>query len=634
YDALKREFLDLKLKLGLLFEDDVGYKPNSRFKKIVHSKSMLSLDNALNFEDLLDFFAKVKRFLDIDYEPEVVGELKIDGLSFSARYENGVLVYVATRGDGKIGEDVTNNVKTIDDFPHFIEGAPRVLEVRGEVFMSRSVFEELNSKLEEKERFANPRNAASGSLRQLDSEITRGRNLEYFVYSIGECSDDGFAKSQWELLEKFKSLSFKVNDYKKFFKRDVANEVEKYHSEIDLIRSEIPFDIDGVVLKVNDFQLQNRLGFTANAPRWAVAYKFSGVCAFTKLLAVVNQVGRTGAITPVAVLEPVNVGGVVVARATLHNYDEIEKKDIRIGDVLEIQRAGDVIPYVNRAVSERRSGLEVKIAIPENCPECGGVLKKVKESDVAIRCVNSFGCKPQIIGGIAHFVSRDAFDIVGLGEKQIEKFFDYGFVKNVVDIFRIERFKEQIVEMDGFGQKSYFNLISSIKSRIVVGFDKFLYALGVRYIGEVMSKNIALHYGSIENLMNDLGFKHLEGIDGIGNVAREALSDYFANEKNLQIVKELIDILEIKSVVSERKESEFSGKKIVFTGSLEKMSRQEAKEVAEKMGFVVQSAVSSKTDYLICGDDAGSKLKNAREIGVNNILNESEWLELTLNFNK
>lgn len=666
YDSLKRELENLALEIGKdkinsdIFSK-VGAAPLSTFAKIEHKKPMLSLSNAFDEQDIIDFLERIQRFLGFDKissqndlfsdnlkkEIELFCEPKIDGLSFSARFENGKLVCAATRGDGYIGEDITANISTIEGFPLIIKSnnPPKILEIRGEVYMAREDFEELNKKQEEigGKIFANPRNAAAGSLRQLDSNITRERKLSYFAYSLGEFSDDFKCKTQSQLLESFKDFGFKTEPNSTLCSN--IEEVMQIYDRICNDRYKLSYDLDGMVYKVNDFMLQDRLGFVSKSPRWAIAHKFPAQKSFTKIEDIIIQIGRTGALTPVAILKPINVGGVMVSRATLHNQDEIAKKDVRIGDVVLVQRAGDVIPQILEVDKTKRPSDSKIFEFPQKCPSCNSDVVKVGD-DVVLRCLNNFNCEMQIRESLKHFVSKDAFDIEGLGKKQIDNFFLEGRIKNFVDIFKLEENEKTnpnpLVEKDGWQDKSVKNLFEAINNKRVIELQRFIYAIGIRYIGQTTAKLLANNYVSFENfrtkmveitsLEKDKKFENQSyidfiNIDGMGEKMAEAVIEYFENSINLNLLDEILKEITILNADLSGFNSEFSGKKLLFTGTLNLMSRAEAKDKCEKLGIKVVGAISSNVDYLIVGENPGSKLKKAQELGVK-ILNEQEWLEM------
>ncbi|MDG7055552.1 MAG: NAD-dependent DNA ligase LigA [Wolbachia endosymbiont of Menacanthus eurysternus] len=636
YDELKRKLTEIKEQLPEVHatQDSVGAAPDERFSKVEHQEPMLSLENAYDEEGVERFLSKVKRFL-IEDEIEILCELKIDGLSFSAIYEDGRFVKAATRGDGFVGEDVTYNVATIKGFPKFLQGVQGRLEIRGEIYISNSDFLKLN----ENNEFANPRNAAAGSLKQLDANVTASRPLRYFAYSL----IGGTEKSQSEVLERLEELGFCVNEHR--FLTSSLNGMLKFYNEIYDRRYNLDYDIDGIVYKVNDLVLQNRLGSTHKAPRSALAYKFSAVYAKTKLNKIFIQVGRTGVLTPVADLVPVNIGGVLVSRASLHNQDEIKRKDIREGDVVTIKRAGDVIPQIVRVDKGSRHTDAPEFVFPEVCPECGS---EVQVEGVAIRCPEEFTCRAQIIEKLKHFVSKDAFDIVGLGEKQIKFFYDLGLVKQIPDIFTLEKKLNEfnLGEHSGWGEKSITNLLNAIQSRKVITLDRFIFSLGIRFIGQVAAALLANYYVSYDNwyssmiklLSNDseMGIDGAEkkaaksfsdelvGIDGIGDKAAKSLESFFSKEHNIKMLNDLTACLQILPVSSNSSDSVLNNKVIVFTGKLLTMSRGEAKVRAKALGAKISSNLSAKTNYLIAGEGPGSKYKKAVELGIE-ILDEDQW---------
>lgn len=664
YDELRKKLEKYREEFPQFFvgeKEKVGGKTLDIFSKISHSKPMLSLSNGFSREDVQDFIDRVNRFLGLDKKEEKLDlfsfakspqielfcETKIDGLSFSARYENGKLIYAATRGDGFEGEDVTRNVKTLRDFPHELnsKNPPKIFEIRGEIYMGKKDFEELNARQEEQgaKIFANPRNAAAGSLRQLDSSITASRKLSYFAYSLGETSADFICNSQAELHKKLQEFGFKTEVHSKFC-RDIE-EVLALHEKVGDLRYQLDYDIDGMVYKVNDFALQERLGFVARSPRWAIAHKFPAEKAKTEIENIIIQIGRTGALTPVAVLKSVNVGGVMVSRATLHNQDEIARKDIRIHDVVLIQRAGDVIPQVLAVDLDKRKPDSQPFVFPKNCPVCDAEIIKSDE-DVVLRCAGGLSCEAQLKETLKHFVSKDAFDITGLGKKQIENFFIEGRIRSFADIFKLEKAELEsanpLRKKIGWGEKSIENLFFSINQKRQISLEKFVYAIGIRHVGETTSKLLAQHFGSYENfrekmlemaklsqeeLQNNQSYQDFVALDGIGEKMAQAVLDYFCDERNLQMVLDVESELQIEDAVQKNSDSKFAGKSIIFTGTLEKMTRAEAKKKAEDLGMKVVGSISSKTDFVVVGSEAGSKLKKAQELQLR-ILNEEEWLQL------
>ncbi|BEP31761.1 MAG: NAD-dependent DNA ligase LigA [Wolbachia endosymbiont of Drosophila biauraria] len=618
YDELKKKLAEIEPEIYAT-QDSVGAPPDERFSKVEHQEPMLSLENAYDEQGVEKFLSKIKRFL-IEDKIEILCEPKIDGLSFSAIYEDGRFVKAATRGDGFVGEDVTHNVATIKGFPKFLQGVQERLEVRGEIYISNSDFLKLN----ENDEFANPRNAAAGSLKQLDANITASRPLRYFAYSL----IGGAEKSQNEVLNKLEALGFCVNEHQSL--TSSLDGMLKFYSEVYNCRYNLDYDIDGIVYKVNDLVLQNRLGNTHKAPRSALAYKFSAVYAKTKLNKIFIQVGRTGVLTPVADLVPVNVGGVLVSRASLHNQDEIKRKDIREGDIVTIKRAGDVIPQIVEVSRDSRLPNTSEFVFPEVCPECGSKVRQV-EGEAAVRCPEEFACKAQMIEKLKHFVSKDAFDIVGLGDKQIEFFYDLGLIKQIHDIFTLEERLDEfnLEEQSGWGEKSIANLLNSIQSRRVITLDRFIFSLGIRFIGQVAAELLADYYVSYNNWYNSmielsLDNTELVGIDGIGKKGAESLESFFSKEHNIKMLNDLTACLQILPVSSNSSNSVLNNKIIVFTGKLLAMSRGEAKVRAKTLGAKVSSHLSAKTDYLIAGEKPGSKYKKAVELGVE-ILDEDQW---------
>lgn len=646
YDALRlrneqieAQFPQLKLKESPT--DKVSGEVQEKFGKITHVVPMLSLSNCFNKKELSDFVDRVAKILvkkKIGSKLEFVCEPKIDGLSFSAMYENGKLKNGSTRGDGLVGEDITNNLKTIEGFPHEIDTSLKNLEIRGEIFMTRKAFDELNKeRLEQKGMlFANPRNAAAGSLRQLDAKITASRKLDYFVYSLGESADE-FASSQQEALEKMRALGFRVTDlYKKV---DSVDELEKYKLDLYSNREKIPYDIDGVVFKVNDFAQQKVLGFIARAPRFAIAYKFPSLQAETIVNEIVIQIGRTGALTPVAELEPVNIGGVIVRRATLHNREEIRRKDIRAGDKVIVERSGDVIPKVVSVKKDERKKDAPEFVFPQKCPVCSSPLV-IEGEGMITRCPGGLKCQAQKVERLEHFVSRNAFDIEGLGQENIRFLHEHKFIDSPADIFRLSAKQGELKTHEGWGEKSVSNLLESIEDRKEISLNRFIYALGIRHIGETNALILARHYETFENFENNMqkivqgdaeAVKEFLKLEGLGIKALEAIKIFFKDEYLKIIVKDLAEILQIKSVAKKvvQTDNPLSNKKIVFTGAIS-MSRDEAKELAENQGAKVSSSVSSQTDILVAGENAGSKLENAKKLGVK-IISEDEFKKMLQN---
>lgn len=644
YDALRRQLVALEEKYPELASPDspsqkVGAPALETFAKVRHSKPMLSLGNAFEERDVADWLERIRSFLGLveGSAVEVVTELKIDGLSFSARYENGRFVQGVTRGDGEVGENVTANLATV--LPLQLSGDyPEVLEVRGEVYMTHADFAALNASREAagEALFANPRNAAAGSLRQLDAEVTRSRNLKYCVYAWGEISEP-LAESQFDAISKLESYGlvtfFQLENqaHGKFrqyiFTAKSLSEIIAFYQEQLQMRATLDLDIDGLVYKVDRLDWQKRLGYVGRAPRWAIAHKFPAEQAVTVLEGIDIQVGRTGALTPVARLKPVNVGGVMVSNATLHNEDEIARKDVRVGDTVVVQRAGDVIPQI---VEVRVRGGGEAYQFPAVCPVCGSHAVR-EEGEVARRCTGGLSCEAQLVERLKHFVSRDALDIEGLGEKQITAFWQDGLIKSPADIFRLIDIRERIEKREGWGKKSADNLMEAIERAKEAPLEKFIFALGIRHVGDITAKLLARHYGSfsawLSGMQQEGVLAELELIDGIGPKVAGAIAEFFAEEHNRALLAELSGMLRIQDAAKVAADSPVSGKTVVFTGTLVKITRAEAKAQAESLGAKVASSVSAKTDYVIAGEDAGSKLKKARELNVA-VLTEDQWLEM------
>jgi DNA ligase (NAD+) len=646
YDALRERHAAIERRFPDLVRTDspslrVGAAPAAGFAKIAHRRPMLSLENGFSEEDVTDFFGRVRRFLKLgtDDAIEAVAEPKIDGVSASLTYENGVYRLGATRGDGSVGEDVTRNIATIADVPQKLKGRnlPALLELRGEVYMTRQDFIAMNERraAAEEPLFANPRNAAAGSLRQLDPQVTASRPLRFFAYSEGE-SDGALdhCKTQWAFLEQLRAWGFTVNPLAR--RCTTQAEALAYHRELAGQRAALPYDIDGVVYKIDRRDWQRRLGVVSRAPRWALAHKFPAEQAETILEKIDIQVGRTGALTPVARLKPVNVGGVVVSNATLHNEDEIARKDIREGDSVVIQRAGDVIPQIVEVVlAKRPKGLR-RYKFLETCPVCGS--HAIREpGEVARRCTGGLICPAQAVERLKHFVSRGAFDIEGFGAKHIQSFWEDGLVKSPADIFRLHKRRDEIEEREGWGKQSVAKLFEAIEARRTIALDRFVYALGIRQVGEATAKLLARNYGSLRALraaMKDAqaedseAFRDLDNIEGIGPSVAADIVGFFGEPHNIEALDDLVSEVAIEDAMLPKVSgSKVAGKTVVFTGSLETMTRDEAKARAETLGARVAGSVSKKTDYLVVGADAGSKAKKAAELGVTT-LSEQEWLTL------
>ena len=642
YDALFAQLVALEDAFPDLRTEDsptrtVGAAPAQGFAKVRHTVPMLSLGNAFDDEDVGEFLARIRRFLNMgEDEPlEIVGEPKIDGLSVSLRYERGVFVRGATRGDGSEGEDITANLRTIDDIPNEISGnVPDVLEVRGEVYLPKSAFRALNAAQEAAgaKVFANPRNAAAGSLRQLDSTVTASRPLRMFAYSWGELSAD-IAETQWGFLETIATWGFQTNPISRLCAS--LDDILTLYRDIGEQRAALDYDIDGVVYKVNRLDLQNRLGFVSRAPRWAIAHKFPAEQATTILKGIDIQVGRTGSLTPVARLEPVTVGGVVVSNATLHNEDEIRRKDVRVGDTVVVQRAGDVIPQVVRVVEDKRPAGSKPYEFPVTCPVCGS--EAVRDEDEAVRrCTGGLICSAQVVERLKHFVSRNAFDIKRLGAKHIVAFHADGLIDGPADIFRLEDRKDELLEREGWGAQSVENLLAAIRERRTIGFDRFIYALGIRQVGQATARLLARNYGTLDAWRNAMSeaqdresqaYQDLLDIDGIGESVANDILAFLHEDHNRTVLDNLDSLLEIEPLAAVANDSPVAGKTVVFTGTLEKMTRSEAKARAEALGAKVSGSVSAKTDLVVAGPGAGSKAKKAAELGVETI-DEDAWLEL------
>ena len=651
YDRLRRRYAAIETRFPRLRSQDsltrrVGAAPSARFAKVRHAVPMLSLDNAFTDEDVTEFVGRIRRFLRLPEDEDVVfsAEPKIDGLSMSLRYENGELVSGATRGDGSEGEDVTANVRTLEDVPKRMKGrgVPAVCEVRGEVYMTKSAFLALNKRQAESggQIFANPRNSAAGSLRQKDPSITASRPLGFFAYGWGETSDMP-AETQADMIKWYAASGFKTNPLTKMCRTVEA--MLEFRREIEARRAALDYDIDGVVYKVNRLDWQQRLGFVSRSPRWAIAHKFPAERATTIVEDIVIQVGRTGALTPVAKLAPVTVGGVVVQNATLHNADEIERLDVRIGDTVRIQRAGDVIPQVLEVVSGKRPRGAERYPFPKKCP-CSLRTAVVREQiatggeGAVARCSGEFACPYQKIEHLKLFVSRRAFDIDGFGEKQIEFFFEQGWVREPADIFTLPRRNKQIrlEEQEGYGETSVRNLFDAIERRREIALDRFIFSLGIRHVGETTALALARGYGSWR-AFHDAGLKvakrdheaiaEMDALDQIGETVIESIQAYFGETHNLGIVERLTKEVKIQDAERPKSDSPIAGKIVVFTGTLETMTRDEAKASAERLGARVSGSVSKKTDYVVAGPGAGSKLAEAKKLGVA-VLTEADWAKL------
>ena len=652
YDALRQRYEALEKLFPELVTDQsltqkVGSKPSEKFAKIKHSIPMLSLGNVFTDDDVSDFVARVRRFLGQAQSQQIcfTAEPKIDGLSCSLRYERGMFVSAATRGDGFEGEDVTANIKTLKEIPLHLTGAPpEVLEVRGEVYMTHEDFQALNQRQQSQSKalFANPRNAAAGSLRQLDAKITATRPLHFFAYAWGAVSQMP-AATQAGVLEALKSYSLPVNPLTRLC--CTLEEMLDHFQFIESQRATLGYDIDGVVYKVDSIELQIRLGFVSRAPRWAVAHKFPAEQATTIVRDIEIQVGRTGALTPVARLAPVTVGGVIVSNATLHNEEEISRKDIRIGDTVVIQRAGDVIPQIAHVEFSKRPKSAKPFSFPDVCPRCGSAaLREIDEktgvADVVRRCTGSLVCPAQAIERLKHFCSRNAFDIEGLGDKQIEYFYQEGLIETAADIFTLEeRDRESLTKIknrEGFGETSVRNLFHAINARRKIEINRFIYALGIRHIGETNARRLARHFIDFETLRLTASLAkpdtseraRIDTIDGVGPVVAEALHDFFSEPHNSRALDALLKEVKLEPMPAVATTSAVSGKTVVFTGALERLTREEAKAQAERFGAKVAGSVSKKTDLLVAGPGAGSKLTTAQALGVE-VISEDEWFKRT-----
>ena len=626
--------------------ESVGSTVQSKFKKVTHNTPMLSLENAFSDEDVAAFLTRSKKLLELESKAtiEIIAEPKLDGLSASLTYKNGQLILGSTRGDGTTGEDITHNIKTIRNIPHSLQPTdssdifPETLEVRGEIFLPKDDFLKLNKEREEKglPLFANPRNAAAGSVRQLHSSITKKRPLMFFAYSTASSLTS--LETHLESLDRLKAWGFSLApDIKRC---TTLGDILDYYESINQKRASLPYDIDGVVYKVNALNYQTKMGFVARAPRWAIAHKFPAERAITTLNDITIQVGRTGVLTPVAELEPVNVGGVMVSRATLHNADEIERKDVRISDTVVIQRAGDVIPQVVEVLEDSKKSRAEPFVFPEKCPVCGSHALR-EDGEVATRCMGGFNCAAQTKEKLKHFVSRTAFDIEGLGGRSIDFFWDQNLIRSPLDIFTLEeRDAQSITPLRNFanwGNKSALNLFQSIDEKRTISFDRFLFALGIRHVGQVTAKMLALHYQtpekwveemhvlSTENSVMSETFMRLTSIENVGHIIALSLLEFFKDEKNVCLLEDLLKALTIIPLEREEiKETPLTGKTVLFTGTLETMSRDGAKKQAESMGAKVTNSISAKTDFLIAGTKAGSKLEKAKKLGIT-VLTETEW---------
>lgn len=648
YDKLRRELEEIERRHPELATKNsptakVGASPSKAFGKVKHALPMLSLSNVFSEQEVNEFIKRIRRFLGYEENEiiKIVAEPKIDGLSCALRYENRELVLAATRGDGYEGEDITANIKTISCIPQKLTNdAPDILEIRGEIYMSRSAFKKLNLEQEAKGKpgFANPRNAAAGSVRQLDAKITAQRELGFFGYALGSASEK-IADTQEGIRKKLGSWGIPQTPY--VICSNISEIMENYENLLER-RPDLDYEIDGIVYKINDLKAQERLGFISRSPRWASAHKFPAEQALTRINKIDIQVGRTGALTPVARLEPITVGGVVVSNATLHNEDEIARKDIRQGDMVLVQRAGDVIPQIVKVLTEKRTGDEKCFTPPEHCPKCGS--KTLREEGEALRrCTAGLACPAQAVERLRHFVSRLAFDIEGLGDKIIRSFWEEGLIKSPADIFTLQERNENLIrpirEHEGWGKLSEQNLFQSINERRKITLKRFIYALGIRQIGEATAQRLAATYATIDNLQESMikaagmessdAYSELLSIEDIGPAAAKDLITFFAQEHNIEVIEQLKNHLAIQPYEQmQDAHMPLSGKIIVFTGSLTRITRAEAKAKAQNLGAKVSGSVSKKTDYVVAGEKAGSKLKKAKELGIT-VLGEDEWLHMS-----
>jgi DNA ligase (NAD+) len=630
YDALMRELKEIEGKYPETVTPDsptqrIGAPPSEKFASVSHSIPMLSLDDAFSQKEVLEFDQRGKRLLQTEEEIEYTVEPKMDGLAVELVYENGMFVLGSTRGDGYTGEDVTTNLRTIRSLPlRLIERylpPPSRLEVRGEVFINKDAFERLNQKrIEDGEPpFANPRNAAAGSLRQLDPNITARRPLNIFCYGIGIAEGYSFG-TQWEALSSLGKWGLKVNPMAEKLKG--INGAIRYYLRINRKRKELDYEIDGIVIKVNDLELQKRLGSKAKSPRWALAYKFEAAQAITRIIEIQLSVGRTGAVTPIALMEPVKVGGVVVGRATLHNEDEIRRKDVRIGDWIIVRRAGDVIPEVVRPLAERRTGEEQVFVMPQTCPVCDSKLRR-KPGEAAWRCPNP-KCFPRLVKQLTHFAGKGAMDIDGLGPKVSEQLISAGLVRSIADLFSIKL--SDLLSLDRFAEKSARNLLSAIEASKDTTLARFFYALGLRHVGDVTAQILADHFGSMKALMY-AGEEELKAVEGIGPEVASSIRSWFGDNHNLTLVRRLLDAGTGFTDLYEKKGLPLKDKIFVFTGGLSSLTREQAKNIVRDMGGQIASTVGRKTDYVVVGEGPGSKLQKAIEMGIP-ILSEEEFLAL------
>ncbi len=638
YDALFRELQQLEAQFPEFITPDsptqrVGAPPLSAFPEHAHRETMLSLDNAFSEEELLAFDQRVKRFLDLPQEADIeyTCELKIDGLAVSLTYEEGVLTVGATRGDGVRGEEVTPNIRTVRQIPlrlrsedSLFDAPPRLIEVRGEVYLSYQEFERINHERAQagEPLFANPRNAAAGSLRQLDSRITARRRLRFWAYGVGYCEGIEFA-TQWDILQQLKRWGFPVNPHTRLVK--TIHEAIEFCRAWSRRRAELDYATDGVVIKVNRIAWQRQLGATARAPRWAIAYKYPAAQAITTLLEVRWQVGRTGVLTPVAIMEPVQVGGVTVARATLHNIDYIREKDIRLGDRVVIQRAGEVIPEVVSVLTDARDGDEIPIEPPTQCPACGARVERA-EDEAALRCIN-LACPAQIVERIRHFTSRNAMNIEGVGDKWVQRLFDLGYIKDPADLYSLPQHRDALVQLERSGEKLVSNLLNAIEKSKQNPLERLIFALGIRHVGEHAARLLAEHFGSLDALMNAREEQIMQ-IHGIGPETAREVVEFFARPENRAVIEKLRRAgVRMEAERKERKATPFAGMTFVFTGELQSYTREQAEALVRELGGRATSSVSKATTYVVAGPGAGSKLQKAQELGIP-VLDEAQFLAM------
>ncbi len=629
YDQLFKELLALEEKFPELVTPDspsqrIGAAPLDKFKTARHTIPMLSLNNAFDEKEVIEFDARIKRFLNYKDDIVYVAEPKMDGLAVEIIYEKGLFTVGSTRGDGYRGEDITPNLKTIKSIPLRLQSnalpLPKKIEVRGEIIMGKEAFKKLNKERAKTGQplFANPRNAAAGSVRQLDSKITARRPLDIYCYGIGEINGFEFT-SQWELLTNLPKWGFKVNPHIKKCKN--ISEALSFYNVLAQMRKDLPYELDGMVCKVNDFKLQKDLGEVSRSPRWALAYKFAAEKATTRIKEITVQVGRTGALTPVAVMEPIEIGGVTVSRATLHNQDEIDKKDIRVRDTVIIRRAGEVIPEVVEVVKNQRTGKEKKFIIPDRCPVCGSDVIKEKDESVA-RCSGGLGCPAQLKESIIHFASKSALDIEGLGEKQINQFVEKGLVRKVSDLYRLR--KEDLLKLERFAEKSARNIIGSLEKSKEATLERLIYGLGIRHVGEHLARLLAGHFGDLSKIQK-AKFEDLIQIKEIGPEVAKSMVVFFRQKENLQVIKELEELgLHYEKT---EKRGKLKGKSFVFTGELENFSRRKAQAKVEALSGEVHSSLSQKIDFVVVGKTPGLKYEKAKELGLN-IISEKDFVDM------